>query len=284
MYRIVQAGCLGVVLRGWFLLLFILLFAALFLMAYVLAGGPLPGAPAVRSAALRLGLPGACAAAFFLLGAVSLGFLTGLAWTVLGWFLPVWAKEFTDARNQARLRSLAGDFVTSASGMFSAGQTAGEVVRVVGEKFAEPLGSDFREMSKQYRLNPRFSFPRAFEALAERRRLPEFRAVAAILNASSVAGGPRAAGKGLAQLGFALRQRDKLLAERAKATVEVKIAGYVVAGVLLAGLVADATALREYYSSGGGRLAAAAASAVAVGLAVALQKITKNKDLEGGDQ
>ncbi|MCL6449468.1 MAG: type II secretion system F family protein [Armatimonadetes bacterium] len=187
---------------------------------------------------------------------------------------------FAEARRSVRHRALARDFVTAASGMFAAGQTAGEVVKTAGANFAEPFGKEFREMVTQYELNPHFSFPKAFRALAGKYRLPEFEAVAAILEAASTAGGPRTAGKGLSRLGLALRQKERLLAERAKALAEVKIAGYLIVGLLLIGLLVDASALRGYFV-GLGRIVIAVASAVAVGLIFAMRKLTENKDLEG---
>ncbi len=262
-------------------MLFLLLLATLFLLLYVLAGGPLPEASFVRTALVRFALPAASAVGCFFLAALAFGPLAGIPWAALGWFLPGWVADFAEARRLAKHRALARDFVTAASGMFAAGQTAGEVVRTVGANFADPFGKEFREMVLQYELNPHFSFPRAFRGLAGKYKLPEFEAVAAILEAASTAGGPWAAGKGLARLGQALRQRERLLAERAKSLVEVKFAGYAVVGILLAGLFADATALRGYYAEGSGRLVIAAASAVVVGLIFAMRKLTQNKDLEG---
>ena len=257
----------------------ILLFV-LFLFFYALFGGPLQETYFVRVFLVRFAFPIACAVGCFVLAAPLLGPLAGIPWGVLGWFLPGWAVGFAEARRLARHRALARDFVTSASGMFAAGQTAGEVVRTAGANFAEPFGKEFREMVSQYELNPHFSFPRAFRMLAHKYRLPEFEAVAAILEAASTAGGPRAAGKGLSRLGLALRQKERLLAERAKVLAEVKIAGYLIIGLLLVGLLVDATVLRGYFA-GPGRIVLAVASAVAVGLIFAMRKLAQNKDLEG---
>ena len=258
----------------------ILLLTILFFLFYVLFGGPLPEYSFVRVALVKFAFPIACAVGCFVLAAPLFGPLAGLVWAFLGWFLPGWAVGFAETQKLNKHRALARDFVTSASGMFAAGQTAGEVIKTAGANFAEPFGKEFREMASQYELNPHFSFPRAFRSLGQKYRLPEFEAVAAILEAASTAGGPRAAGKGLSRLGLALRQKERLIAERAKALAEVKVAGYLIIGLLLIGLLADATTLRGYFA-GPGRIVLAVASTIAVGMIFALRKIAQNKDLEG---
>lgn len=263
-------------------MLTVILLFIIFLLFYALFGGPLPEIPAVRSIFLRFGL--ALAGAVGCLFAATLLFgspLAGLAWGILGWFLPAWVIGAIDSRRLNRHRALARDFITSAAGLYAAGQVTSEVVRTTGERFAEPFGTEFRDMLAQRELNPRFSFPKAFERLAEKYRLPEFKAASAIIAASETAGGPPAAGRGLSRLGQALRQRDRLLTERAKSLVEVKIAGYVVIGILLAGLLADATAFRHYFTDGAGKVAVGVASGIVVGLIFMVRKISQSKDLEG---
>lgn len=262
-------------------MLTLLLLAALFFLVYALTGGPLPEQSTVRSIAVRFAVPAASAAGCFFLVTLLFSPLAGVPWAALGWFLPSWIVQFVDGRRTARHRALARDFVASAAGLFSAGQPAPEVIRVMGKNFAEPFGEEFREITRQHSLNQSYSFPRSFRYLAVKYRLPEFEAVAAIIEAASPAGGPKAVGGGLAKLGQALRQRERLLAERAKSLVEVKFAGYVVIVILLAGLAADATAFRHYYADGVGRLAVAIASVIVVGLIFAMRKLTQNKDLEG---
>lgn len=263
---------------------FVLLLAlALFLLFYALAGGPLPAGERTRALAVRLGPPAASAGLAFLAASALFGTpLAGLSWAALGWLLPGWIRDFLAARRRARLGALARDFAAAAAGMYAAGQTTPEVVRAAADEFPEPFRTDFADMVAERERNRNFSFPRAFRELAGKYGLPEFRAVAEILEASERAGGPRAAARGLERLGRALRQRDRLLVERAKALAEVKMAGYVVVGLLLAGLAADATALRHYFSEGSGKLAAGAASAFVAGLILMLRKFSANPDLEGG--
>ncbi|MCL6480064.1 MAG: hypothetical protein K6T65_16995, partial [Peptococcaceae bacterium] len=193
------------------MLLIILLFASFFLFLYIVAGGPLPEQPAVRAVLVRYALPATCATGLFFLAALSFNPLAAISWTVLGWFLPAWVFQFIEGCRTARHRALARDFVASTAGLFSAGQPAPEVARAMGKNFAEPFGEEFREMTRQYGLNQSYSFPRAFRELAKRYRLPELEAVAAIIEAASPTGGPKAVGSGLAKLGQALRQREKLL-------------------------------------------------------------------------
>lgn len=263
-------------------MLAVVLFFVLFAVLYVLLGGPLPGSAAVRIFILGFGIPAGSAAGCFFLTALLFGTpLAGLPWGLLGWFLPPWAAQALEARRLSRLRAITGDFITSAAGLYSAGQTTQEVIRASGERMTEPLKTDFREMLAWWDTNPGFSFPEAFNRLAEKHKLPEFAAAAAIISASERAGGPPAAGKGLARLARALRQKERLLAERSKALVEVKFAGHVVIFILLAGLLADATALKTYFAGGSGRITVAAASAVAVGLIFMMRRLSRNKDLEG---
>lgn len=261
--------------------LIILLFTILFLSLYLLTGGLLPGQSMVRAVLTRFLIPTSAAGGCFVLIAALFNPLAAIPWGILGWFLPAWAVQYVEDRRTAKHRALVRDFVASAAGLFNAGQPAPEVIKAMGRSFAEPLGEEFREMGHQYGLNQNYSFPWALKHLAGKYRLPEFEAVAAIIEAAAPVGGPKAVGGGLAKLGQALRQRERLLAERAKSLVEVKFAGYVVITVLLVGLVADAATFRHYYTEGVGRLVITAASAIAVGLIFAMRKLTQNKDLEG---
>lgn len=262
-------------------MLTLLLLAFLFFLLYTLTGGPLPEQSTVRSVAVHVAVPAACVAGCFALAAALFqSLLAGLFWGLLGWFLPGWIAGLAQAKKHSRHRALAGDFITSASGLYSAGQVTPEVIRTTAERFPEPFGGEFREMLARRELNPDASFPRMFRLLADRYRIQEFMAVSAILSSSERAGGPAAAGKGLKRLGQALRLRDRLLTERAKSLVEVKIAGYVVIAILLAGLLADATVWREYFSGGAGRIVSGLASGVVVGLIFMVRIISRSDDLE----
>jgi tight adherence protein B len=260
----------------------VLLLLTVFLIFYVVTGGSLPEADTFRRLLLRFGLPAASAAGCFALtAALFQSLLAGLFWGLLGWFLPNWIEGLIQTKKQARHRAQAGDFITSAAGLYSAGQVTPEVVRTTAERFSEPFGTEFREMLARRELNPNASFPGMFHSLAEKYGLSELKAVSAIISASERAGGPAAAGRGLKRLGQALRMRDRLLTERAKSLVEVKIAGYVVIALLLAGLLADATVWREYFTGGAGGVVSGLASGVIVGLIFMVRKISRSDDLKG---
>ncbi|RDV81238.1 type II secretion system F family protein [Ammonifex thiophilus] len=256
----------------------LLLFLSLFSLFYTLLSDRSP-AGSLFFYLLGHAAQAASAAAFLLLGTSLFNTpLAGVFWGILGWHLPAWIRNYIEGRRLARLRSAVTDFVAAAAGLYSANQTTPEVVRAAAGRFPDPLGSDFREMLEERQRNVYASFPEMFEELAERRKLPELRAVAAIVRASELAGGPPAAARGLKRLGRALRQRDRLLAERAKATLEPRIAACVTVGILLFGLLLDATLFRSLFSGAGG-FVLAAASGLVVGLVFMVRKISAQEDL-----
>lgn len=260
-------------------MLTLLLLISLFLLFFCLAAGELPDAFTIKGILLRYALPGAGAALFFLLFLALLGTpIAAVFWAVLGWFVPGWIAGAVMGRRKARLRSLAKDFVTSASGLYAVGQMNSEVVRVMAERFPEPFASEFKKMIAVWNGNSRASFPKMFKNMAEKYDLPEFKAVSTILASSEMAGGPIAASKGLKRLGRALRQRDRMLTERAKATLEPKLAAVVTILILSAGLVLDGTVFRSMFE-GIGKIVMVVSSALLVGLVFMLSKITKSEDL-----
>lgn len=246
-------------------MLTLLLFLSLFLLFYFLTGGEAPEKESFRKIARNRLLPGASAAVFFLLGSVmcrtSLG---GIPWAVLGWYLPGWVIGFAEERRRARLREMAKSFVVSAAGMFAAGQTTAEVVKVMAERMPEPFAAEFRDMLGQREMVDK-PYSKSFGDLGKKYGLPEFEAVGAVLAAADRAGGPATAAKGLRRLGAALQQRDRLLAERRKETFEPKVAAGVVIVMLLLGFLADVLLWSQYFE-GGGRLVLAVASAIIVGM------------------
>lgn len=245
-------------------MLVLCLFLALFLLFYFLTGGELPEKEGLAQIARNRLLPGATAAVLFVAGsALCRIVLGGVPWAVLGWYLPGWVAGFVEERRRAGLREMAKSFVVSAAGMFSAGQTAADVMRVMADRMPEPLANEFKEMiGAREGLNVLYA--KSFGELAKKYGLEEFDAVAAILAAADRAGGPFAAAKGLKRLSAALQQRDRLLAERRKETFEPKVAAVVVIALLLLGFFADALFWPHYFE-GGGRLVLALASAVIVG-------------------
>jgi len=256
------------------LMIKLFLFASLFLLFYSLTVGSFPDTYRLRDMASRYFVPAACALLVFLLTSVL--FKTpaaGLVWAVLGWFLPGFAGRAVKNRRRKKMKELAKNFIASSAGLYAAGQTTSEVLRVAAENTQEPLRSEFRDMIAKRNLNPQTSFPRLFEGLAEKYGVSEFRAVAAILSASERAGGPYAASKGLKRLGNALRQRDRLAAERAKAIMEPKIAAYVVILFLTAGLLADALFLSKMFQDTAGKMVLFISSVITAGLIVMAVKV-----------
>ncbi|GAF24709.1 type II secretion system F domain-containing protein [Moorella thermoacetica Y72] len=246
-------------------MLAIVLFLSLFLLFYFLTGGEMPEkAGLVKTARDKL-FPGISAAVFFIAGsAMCRTALGGIPWAVFGWFLPGWVVGAVAERRRARLRDLAKSFVVSAAGMFAAGQTASEVMRVMAGRMPEPFAGDFQDMVGQREMQGK-PFSRSFGDLAKKYGLPEFEAVGAVLAAADRAGGPAAAAKGLKRLGAALQQRDRLLAERRKETFEPKVAAGVVIVLLLLGFLGGVLLWPQYFE-GGGRLVLAAASTIIVGM------------------
>lgn len=246
-------------------MLSIALFLSLLLLFYFLTGGEVPEKAGLKKVARDRLLPGASAAVFLLLGSVmcrtSLG---GIPWAVLGWYLPGWVAGFVEERRRARLRELAKSFVVSAAGMFAAGQTTAEVVKVMADRMPEPYAAEFQDMLGQRELADK-PYSKSFGNLAKKYGMPEFEAVAAVLAAADRAGGPNAAAKGLKRLGAALQQRDRLLSERRKETFEPKVAALVVITMLLAGFLGGILFWPQYFE-GGGRLVLAVASTIIVGM------------------
>ncbi|OPX94467.1 MAG: hypothetical protein A4E53_00066 [Pelotomaculum sp. PtaB.Bin104] len=264
------------------LLIIILLAAVLFLFFYTLTGGPLPeiNLDRIKDISLSFVLPAGCAVGTFILSTFIFGTpLAGLPWSIMGWFLPLWIQQSVQAKRQSRIRALALDFITSSAGLYSAGQVTPEVIATTANRFPEPLATDFRDMLAQRRTNPFASTKKMFEEMGDKYGLPEFKAFAEILAASEHAGGPQAAARGLKRLGRALRQRDRLIGERQKALVEVKIAATVVIFILLGGLLLDVTALLEMFSQPAGKVVLGLSSGIVVGLIFMTKKITQSPDL-----
>ncbi len=246
-------------------MLSIVLFLSLFLLFYFLTGGEFPEKAGFKRMARDKLLSGASAAVFFVLGsAMCRTAIGGVPWAVLGWFLPGWIVGLAAEKRRAKLRETAKSFVVAAAGMFAAGQTASEVIKVMADRMPEPFAGEFRDMAGQREMQGK-PFSRSFGDLAKKYGLPEFEAVGAVLAAADRAGGPNAAAKGLKRLGAALQQRDRLLAERRKETFEPKVAAVVVITLLFIGFLCGVLLWPQYFE-GGGRLVLAAVSAIIVGM------------------
>lgn len=257
----------------------LLLMASLFLLFYSLTVEDFSEQTRLSRLLKQQGISGVVAILFFLFtSALFKSPLTGIVWGFLGWFVPGWLNAAVEEKKHAAVKNMAKDFVTSTAGLYAVGQMNSDVIRLMAERFPEPFASEFEKMIAARNSNPNVSFPRMFAEMAHKYRLEEFNAVAAILAASEKVGGPVAASRGLKKLGLALRQRDSLLTERAKATMEPRLAASVVIVILLAGLLLDATALNGMFD-GPGKLVLTASSALVVGLIFLVKKISKSEDL-----
>lgn len=259
----------------WYLFLFVSLFV-LFLFLVV---KDLPFID-IKKIIVDYMVPGGAAVGSFFAFTIICGTpFAGLFWGILGWFIPGWLIKSAEERKREKVRQVVKDFIMSSAGIYAAGLVTPEVVRTVLQKMPEPLSTDFKEMLGKVKLNPNASFPRMFEELAEKYETRDLKAVAAIIEAAERAGGPTAAAKGLKRLGQALRQRDRLLTERTKSMLEVKIAGMFAICILLLGLAVDVTVFRDMYSQGSGKIVIGLSSGLIVGLIIMARKISESKDL-----
>lgn len=257
----------------------ILLFISLFSLFFMLTARELPEIIKIKHFIKQYGLPAAAAVITMIITYMLFQTpLAGIPWGVLGWFLPGWFQERVYQRKHKRLKSMARDFVTSAAGIYAAGQLTPQVVRLMAERLPEPLAGEFTAMLQKRNMSPTASFPRMFDELGQKYGLSEFRAVASILAASERLGGPRAAARGLKRLGRALRQRDRLAVERSKATMEPKLAAVVVIVILAVGLVLDITVFRSMFQ-GMGKLVLAGASLFLVIIIFMLKFVASSQDL-----
>lgn len=256
------------------------LLLSLFGLFFFLTVRELPDSGRVRSWLAEKGVGVASAVLCCALAALLWGPLAGIPWAFLGLRFPGWVREWAEARRRARLSAAVRDLVLSASGLYGSGMTTPYVMEKLAERLPDPLGGWLKGVLAERDLadGTVAKVPQEFKEKAAEWNLPELSAVADIIEASTWAGGPQAAARGLKRLSLALRQRDRLLAERAKANTEARIAAVVTVAIILAGLALDATVLRPYFA-GPGRLVLAAASALAVGMIFLFRSVGRSEDL-----
>lgn len=243
------------------------LFLSLFVFFYLITGGEVPDESKLKYYAKNYLIPGISAFLFFLFFTMFLKTpLSGLVWAVLGWHVPGSVMQYVKLRKKKMIREQIKNFVASSAGLFAVGMTAPEVLRISADTIGEPLKTEFKNMIAARNLNPQASIPRMFKDLAQKYELSEFEAVSSIIAASEKAGGPQAVSKGMKRLGSALRQRDRLAAEREKAVIEPKIAAYVVIFLLVLGIFVDGLFLSRYFETFAGRIVLFVNSAMTVGL------------------
>lgn len=258
----------------------LLLFLSLLLLFYSILIGDFSRLENLKEILIKRGVQATGAAFFLIVGSIVFKTpLAGIFWAILGWLLPVWIINFIQNRRKEKLRRIVKDFINSSSGLFDAGQTTPEVIQISGRRIPEPFATDFNNMLAQNQFNPDTTFPEMFEALSKKYKLPELSAVSAIISAAEQTGGPKAASQGLKKLARALRQRDKLMAERKKAMHEPRIAAFFVIGLLISGLVLDVTVLAHLFDTTSGKLVLSIGSALTVGIILMAYKITQSGDL-----
>lgn len=253
----------------------ILLILCLFVFFYLVFENEIPvSLDELKEKIVNYGIRIASVAIFFLIGKfLFLSTLAGFIWAFFGWFLPAWIEEALMARRRKQIKAMVKNFISTASGMYSAGMQTPDVVRVMAQRMPEPLATDFEDMIAKYNTTPNASFPKMFAELADKYGIKELRAVSAIIAASTRVGGARSASRGLKRLGQALRQQERLATERIKATSQPKFAAIVVISILSIGLFLDVTALRGYYETGVGPLLLSAASLLVIGMFFMYRKI-----------
>jgi len=260
-------------------LLVLLLFLSLFFLFLSIVNREVPDIYTIKAFVIRFALPLLSSLGFFIVFlALTKTPLGAFVWAFLGWHVPLWINESVAERKKAKYQKMAADFVTSAAGLFAVGQPTSEVVRTMAERFDEPFATEFKNMLTIRNANPSASFPRMFKDMVKKYGVEEFKAVASIISASEIAGGPYAAAKGLKRLGYALRQRERILTERRKAMFEPKAAAVFAVFVLLVGFIMDGTIFSHLFT-GIGRMIMFASSLIIVGLIFMIRKISKTTDL-----
>lgn len=252
----------------------LVLFLAFFALFLGLLWGELPELGDLRGWLRVIGLPLGLASAGFMVGTlVFLSPLAGVFFGVLTWRVTV----FLTGRRLLGQRTLAGkqarDLVSVAAGMFAAGKTAAEVLEEAADQIKEPLGSDLLVCLARTR-GAREPLPKLLEELAICWDLSELRAMADIVRFGSDTGGRRAISRGLTRLGDALRRRDQLLAERARAMAEPALAAWLAVVVLSLGLMIDAVFYRSLFAGSlVGRVDLALGLGVVVGLVLIILRL-----------
>jgi len=263
------------------LLLAVLLMLTIFTLLYFLITGELPAQERVKPKKIaEHAIPLAIAAVFFTGGSlVFMSPLSGFLSAVLGWLLVAWLKDYLNKREYRKIKEGSRDFISSATALLRSGLAMPEVINKTAAQLKPPLSEDFQAMYARYEMAGS-KFPKMFKDLAAKYGVQEFDAISSIVSATEYSGGGQAAAKGFARLGSALRKRDKLLAERAKETMEPMIAAWVVIVMMLAGIVVDVTFLRDMFQDAAAKLVLSAALALTLLMLVMARKLGQSKDLD----
>ncbi|TEB04701.1 hypothetical protein Psch_03463 [Pelotomaculum schinkii] len=224
-------------------------------------------------------LPALSAAVFFFMGSwIYLSPMAGIITGIFGYKLCKSVMRWHRERRTDLIRKQARDFVTAAAGMYASGKNDRSVIEDASKSLSEPLGSMLDNVLSNYDFNG-VAFLDSFRRMSEETGVDEFSAVAGILEFGKQ-GGPRATGRGLLRLSNALRRRDKLLTERAKAVAESSAVAWAAIGILAVASLIDAIKFRDYFAASFiGRLDLAVGVAFIVGLFFLTQKLSQDRDL-----
>lgn len=138
------------------------------------------------------------------------------------------------------------DLIAMAAGMFGSGKNTDDVIRAAAENIANRLGADLERMIDQ-RDFAKKQYPELFKELEKKYEVPEFGAIAAILELGRT-GGPAAISNGFSRLSGAIRRKNRIAAERAKAMSEPTMVAGITMGLLLLGLLVDITLFRDIFA------------------------------------
>lgn len=240
----------------------------------------LPEKESLQSFLEKLGIP-FIAMLFSFLGGSAL-FMTpvaGIFMGMLGWILAAHVIHYLSSYRSRQVQKQIKDFVTSATSLYMADNTTPEVVRMAASYMPQPLSSDLQNMLVERQLKGT-TFSVMFKRLADSYKVPEFGAVAKIVEAGEITGGSRAIARGLSRLGDAMRRRERILTERYRAILEPAIAAGVVLFILIGTAVLDATLFRSVFLSNGfAKMMLGLGIGIIVGMSAVVLNLLKNKDV-----
>lgn len=257
-----------------------LLFMSLAVMFWILINKELPDKATVLEYLRRLGLPLLSAVLFFIVGSVVfMGPLAGIFLAALGWIACKQLDRYISGHDAVQVKNQTKDFVSSATSLYMADNTTPEVIMNTAGDMPEPLSSELRGMLVERNLRP-VTFPELFERLGEKYQVEELTGVARIIAAGEMTGGPASISAGLNRLGDAMRNKDRLRAERLRGVMEPAMGAGIAVIILIATAILDATVWRDIFmSSGIARLLLALGIAIVTGLVLMILKLLQNKDL-----
>lgn len=258
------------------ILLFLIISAALIIATLK----DLPEWDDVQSFLRRLGIPLVASVLFFMAGATL--FMTpvaGIFTAVLGWVAVVEADRYIASYRARQIQKQVKDFVTSATSLYMADNTTPEVVQITTTYMPEPISTDLQNMLVERKLKGT-TFPIMFQRIADKYKVPEFGAVARIIEAGEMTGGARSIARGLSRLGDAMRRRDKILTERYRGILEPAIAAVFVLLILIITALLDATIFRHIFLTNGlAKVMLGLGVGVVVGLIILILNLFKHKDV-----